>query len=150
MSKPLYVHITYEWSSRYKDPPNGQPRVLAEVYLPYSEWPQPTPPEIEAVWKPGSGYSIYITFLSQPPKQMNKEALASVRLKRLRRRIEKKYPLLADHVIAEEIAKKPEYYQGITRADLQASRDDVIAFELDQLERARRYLESRGKNDHLG
>ena len=143
MSDPLYVRVSYEWNDRYNEPPVCQSRVLAEVFIPYTEWPQPTPPEIQSVWKPGSGYSIYVTFLNEPPRQMPPEKLASIRMKRLRRRVEKKYPLLADEIIQEEIAKNPDYYAGITRADLVAGREAIIAAEIAQLEHARQMVEAR-------
>lgn len=143
MSDPLYVRVSYEWNDRYHEPPAGQPRVLAEVFFSYSEWPQPTPPEIKAVWKPGSGYSIYVTFLNEPPKQMPPEKLGGIRMKRLRRRIEKKFPLFVEEMVREEVAKKPEYYAGITRADLVAGRDAIIAEENAQLEHARQMVEKR-------
>lgn len=51
-----------------------------------------------------------------PPKRLSRASLASVRRKRLRRRLEKKHPLLADMLEAEELAARPAFYAG-ERAD---------------------------------
>jgi len=47
-------------------------------------------------------------------RQLSQESLASVRQKRLSRRIERQAPLLAEQLIADELAAKPDYYAGQT------------------------------------
>ncbi|MBE3038016.1 MAG: hypothetical protein IMZ62_04290 [Chloroflexi bacterium] len=143
MSDPLFVRVSYEWGNPYTSPSEGQPRVLAEVYFRYKEYPHKTPPEIEAVWKPGSGYAQYVTFLNEPPKQLNQEQLSNIRVKRLRRRVEKKYPLFADQIVSEEITANSEYYAGITRADLQAAHDGIVSEERAKIEKVRQMIEAK-------
>lgn len=52
-----------------------------------------------------------------------------IRRQRLERRIRKKYPLFADQFIRDELAKKPDYYAGITDPDLKAARSERIESE---------------------
>jgi len=47
----------------------------------------------------------------------------------LERRVNKKFPLFAEQFVSEEIARKPDYYDGITDAEIQKRHDDVIAAE---------------------
>ncbi len=141
MKKPLYVRRAYEWSNPYTEPPEGKQRVMVEVFCRYSDFnSRELPPEIEAVFQFGDGYGATITFINEPPKQMSQEALTSIRQKRIRRRIEKKYPLFAEEMIAEEIALNPDYFNGITRADLQELKDLTISEEWARIYRIRELL----------
>ncbi|HZU86805.1 MAG TPA: hypothetical protein VFF78_04950 [Anaerolineaceae bacterium] len=72
------------------------------------------PPEIDQYWSPGCGYSVSTRFLVPLIKQLPPETLATLRRKRLHRRTIAKYPLLAEQIVAEELARKPAYYNGIT------------------------------------
>jgi hypothetical protein len=67
-------------------------------------------------------------------RQLSQEGLASQRLKRLERRMRRKYPLLAEQFIAEAMAAKPAYYAGLTDAPLEEARQRLLAQE------AARYL----------
>ncbi len=140
--KSYAVLIQLRWRNPYTEPPNGL-RVLAEIYR-HADDPESrkSPAEFDELSRSGDGYSPYLTFPAlMPARELPPESLASVRKKRTARRIEKKYPLFAEQFIAETIARQPEYYAGITRADLQADRDRV---KRDEAER-REYLEA-----HLG
>ncbi len=72
------------------------------------------PPEIDRYWSPGCGYHVSTRFLTPLIKQLSQGTLASVRRKRLHRRVVKKYPLLADLIEAEELQRRPGYYSGLT------------------------------------
>ena len=125
------------WSNPYTDPPDGQPRLLAEIYLPCErpgEGARPAP-EMIALHRIGSGYSIYCQAVHPAPKQLPPESLAGVRQKRLARRMQQQAPLLADELIADELAAKPDYYAGITDPALQAAHDKVIAAEDERRQR---------------
>jgi len=69
------------------------------------------PAHIDALWKPGE-VIIAWTYDAPPRRQLSRESLATVRLKRLRRRLERKAPLFADQLEAEEIARRPAFYAG--------------------------------------
>ena len=72
------------------------------------------PAEIEALWKPGQGYAISIDFLdTQPIRRWSPEARARVRRLNLRRRLDKKMPLFAEMFADAEMARRPEYFDGI-------------------------------------
>lgn len=138
MKKPLFVRVAYEWRNPYTKPPDGKPRVLAEVFYPYSEHPKLNIPEIESLIEFGSGYTVAYSFIGEPLKQLDQHTLADIRKKRLKRRVEKKYPLFASEIIADEISKNPDYYDGITRDDLQEKHDEIIRLERESLDEIRK------------
>jgi hypothetical protein len=119
--------FSYEWGNPYTQPPEGL-RVLAEIFVP-GHCSQ-VPAELRALNVTlGGGYSLTITHIGEPPKRLGQAALASVRRKRLERRVRAKAPMFADQFIAQELEKKPEYYNGITDEQLQQARDQVIEQE---------------------
>ena len=68
-----------------------------------------TEAEVSPFWKAGE-VAICWTYDEGPRRQLSKEGLASVRQKRLRRRLERKHPLLADVLFEEALARKPEFF----------------------------------------
>lgn len=116
------------WGNRYTEPPAGAPRVLAEVFV----VDRRVPAEFAAFrWTPGGGYSHFQGHITPPPKELSKETLAAVRRKRLARRVQAKTPLFAEQFIADELARRPEYYDGITDEKLQQAKDRALAEELE-------------------
>lgn len=127
------------WTNPYTQPPDNRPRVLIEVYRPEGH------PEVRGLKPPaaiqqaldqvglGSGYSLHWQPISAPPVIKPPDKLAVIRRKRLERRIRKKYPLFADEFIAQELARRSAYYDGITDPRLAAARDEVIAKEAEKL-----------------
>jgi len=71
-----------------------------------------TEEEVSPFWKPGE-VAICWTYDQDPPRQLSKEGLASVRQKRLRRKLERKHPLLADVLFEEALKRKPEFFAGV-------------------------------------
>jgi len=127
-----------QWANPYTEPPDGGPRVLAEVFVPAERLGQGAPPcpeEIASLHVPGSGYVVCIAYVDELVREMSVEGKALIRRKRLRRRLETKYPMFADKFYEEDIEKKPEYYQGITDPDIQAARDEVIAADIERRRR---------------
>ena len=97
-----------QWYTPYEEPPPGWPRVRAEGYFPVGhQYVRQCPPELKLCKKPGDGWRICWRPVEKPLKPLQQDALASVRVKRLKRRTEAKYPLFADQIVAEELAKKP-------------------------------------------
>lgn len=124
---------TIEWSNPYKMPEIGQPLVKAEMFETVIQREKrlktdrnSIPSEFSALHEPGDGYCVCWRAISEPMKQLSKETLAGIRKKRITRRMQKKYPLFAEEMIKKAINENPEYYAGITRADLQADKDQVI------------------------
>lgn len=123
------------WSNPYTSPPDNRPQVLVQVYRPEGH------PEVRGLKLPaeirrtleeiglGSGYGLHWRPISAPPRPKSPQKLAMIRRQRLERRIRKKYPLFADQFIRDELAKKPDYYAGITDPDLAAARAEVIEDE---------------------
>jgi len=114
------------WGNPYTEPPDGAPRVLAEVFTLDREPPDDFK---RFEYTPGGGYSYFIQHVTPPLKQLPPKTLASVRRKRVERRIRRKYPLLADYLLEEEIAKKPDYYAGITNTELAKRHNAVLEAE---------------------
>jgi len=124
------------WYTPYSEPPDGMPRVLAEFYDPQDQ-PRKTSELLDllSLHTIGDGYTLYIQYVPEAPvKEMDKEKLASIRKKRLKRRLQAKYPLFAEQFEQEEMAKRAEYYEGKTDAEIEARRQEVLAHEKARLE----------------
>lgn len=68
-------------------------------------------PVIDALWFPGSGYEIAVTFESSAePRQLSDEAKQSIRRKSLKRRIERDAPLFAASLYSSTVANNPDYF----------------------------------------
>jgi len=67
---------------------------------------------LAAAGAPGRGYNV--CWASIPPlrKQWSREARARNRIRRLRERMERKYPLFAEMFIQEALEARPDYYAG--------------------------------------
>ncbi|MBE2198104.1 MAG: hypothetical protein IAE79_05800 [Anaerolinea sp.] len=112
------------WANPHTSPPEGKPRILAERFYPIGHPNlRACPQELEVMRSPGSGYVVVWAPISAPPKKLPQDKLAIVRHKRLRRRMEKKYPLVAEWMIEQEIRKKPTFYAGITDEKIENARD---------------------------
>ena len=120
------------WYNPYTTPRDGLPRVRAEVFFPVGHpnygWGG-CPVELSELHVLGSGWVISWCPIDAPLKPLSQKALAAVRQKRLARRVKAKYPLLADQIIEEELAKKPDYYAGITDERIEAERQEVLTSE---------------------
>lgn len=126
MKKSTGRLFTIEWSNPNTEPPAGAPRVLCEVFT----FEQHPPAEYKQFkWSLGGGYSSTIRFVSPPGKKLPRETLATVRRKRLARRVNKKVPLFAAFFIQQELDRKPDYYDGVTDAKLEQRRDAVENWE---------------------
>ena len=115
-----------EWSNPYTDPPAGAPRILAEVFTLDRKPPKEY---LDFPVSLGGGYCRTSAHVSPPARQLPAESLASVRQKRLARRVRKKAPLFADEFIRQELEAKPAYYAGETDATLKAAHDEVLTHE---------------------
>lgn len=117
-----------QWGNPYSSPPEDLPRVRAEVFYPSGhEYERKCPPPLAAMTCPGDGWSIVWQAVASDPKPLSKETLMKVRRKRIERKAKAKYPLFADQIVAEEMAAKPDYYQGITDVKIEATRNESIA-----------------------
>lgn len=152
MSHALGFILSLAWYTPYADPPDGLPRVAAEMYVP-CDYPgqgtKPTPKELEdlrqALIGKGLHYSLNSQALMPESRRLPPESVASARQKRMQRRIEKSAPLLADELIAKELAAKPSYYAGQTDPNLEAARDAVLAAEAER----RQHLTSTPNQLHV-
>jgi len=117
--KGIFV-FRVEWFNPYTKPPDGRPRLLAEMS---AEKSHPVPKEMQEFSKVhapiGSGYSLGITCLTPRMKERewSTERKAINRRRLMENRVNKKAPLFAEDLIREEIAKKPEYFEGLSAHD---------------------------------
>ena len=120
-----------EWGNPYTQPPDGAPCVLAEIFVPHEPGRYtPAPPELLGVPHTlGGGYSLVSRHVSPPPRELPPESLARVRRKRLARRVTAKVPMFADHFIDAELARKPNYYDGITDPQIEERKKSQIESE---------------------
>lgn len=97
-----------KWSLKHKPCPGKEILISKTVNK-----GDPCPQEVRDVWVPGSGYAIGLNMEPGKVRRLSQAALASVRQKRLVRRMEAKYPLLAEQFINAELSKRPEFFSGI-------------------------------------
>ncbi len=84
----------------------------------------------------GGGYHNVISHISvDPPRRRSAETLAKIRRQRLERRMRARYPLVADEMVAAEVARNSSYYDGITDADISQAADAVLVSEAAERER---------------
>ena len=65
--------------------------------------------------------------------------MASIRKNALRKRLDKQYPLFAEQMYAEELAKRPDYYAG--RHPRDAEREKLLQSEQERYERYLKMIE---------
>lgn len=124
----LYVW-RLQWHSPYSEPPDGKPRIRAEM----ATHDRRAPEAIVALASPGDGYALTFQHLPPPHRSMTSEAKARLRQKRLVRRMQRRYPLFVEQFAAEKIAARPDYYlEGVSDGD--AERERVLATERDYYE----------------
>jgi hypothetical protein len=122
---PWFVYAV-RWLNPYNRPADW-PVVLCEMVTDSNRLPA----EIQSYpLTRGGGYGVVIQPLAPAmTRQLSQESLAKQRLKRLERRMRRKYPLLAEQFIAEAIAAKPQFYAGLTDAPLEEARQRLLAQE---------------------
>lgn len=105
---PEMVRYSLAWRNPHTQPPG--PRVLHAVLVTRGE---KCPQEILDLWSPGCGYAVTWELVTQRPiRRWRKEARARVRRKTLERRMTAKFPLFAVEFIAQELEKRPQYYDS--------------------------------------
>ncbi|QIN81074.1 hypothetical protein GBA65_21800 (plasmid) [Rubrobacter marinus] len=111
-----------EWGNPYTDPPDGMERQQLYVEVPYEDSSTPSAilEKLENLGGLGSGWSHCVGFVEPPRRELPLASKQSIRRKRLKARLEKKYPLFADLFYAEALREKPEYYgaAGATSPDV--------------------------------
>lgn len=108
VKKEKQWRYSLRWSLRHLPAPG--PLIMVSAVVRAGE---PCPPEVEALWRPGTGYSISVDFLdTEPIKRWPPERKAAVRRKRLEARLKKKIPLFVEEFMARELAARPAYFEG--------------------------------------
>jgi len=69
------------------------------------------PAEIRQLWRPGEVAMCFSD--ARPLKKLSKESLASFRRKRLKTRLDKKFPLFADQLFNRELEQRPDHFAGV-------------------------------------
>lgn len=107
-----------QWNhGAYRQPPDDLPSILAEqcILVP-ATWGARFPPELEKLYdehKPPLGYGIHFGVLEEASKRtLSQEGKGKLRKSKLHSRLQKKVPLFADQLEAQELEAKPDYYAG--------------------------------------
>lgn len=110
------MKITYSvrWGNPYTEPPDGMSRVALRITrsaLPSGN-PKYMPDEIRNHPLLGvTGYCIGLDFESEkPPRRLSLETKQKIRRGRLRKRLDRKFPLFADEMYASAVTGNPDYY----------------------------------------
>jgi len=100
------------WTNPYSPPPNGDMVLAEEVVEDWRAAPGKTPPErLVALADRNPGYGISWAWGStEPRRRWSKEAKARERRRRLRKRMNAKYPLFAEQFIEQELRNRAAYY----------------------------------------
>lgn len=96
------------WSLRHLPCPGE--RELIRMTVPAGA---PVPDEVLAKHEFCSGYAVCIDFLSDKEiKRWSPERKATARRRNMEWRINKRAPLFAEELIAQELAARPDYFSG--------------------------------------
>ena len=112
------IRFAIKWGNPSTNPSEGMPRELMEITR-MQESTRNIPPEIvealETVARPGSGWALCIGIDedAKPKRRLSLQAKGSIRRKALERRVRKKAPLFADHIIAAELAANSRYFNPV-------------------------------------
>jgi hypothetical protein len=121
----VYVSAAYEWFNPYIPPPHGIRHMWAASLQQIPGWQE----YLDGIfpYKKIFGYSLGSKVVSMVPrKKMSPEGKASIRKKRLEKRVKKRknekqlplFPAFEDMQVEKKISEKPEYYspEGIKEA----------------------------------
>lgn len=115
--KPNELHRVHQMTLR--NPPEGFPQVVGEWVYTHAETARTHPytcPEERTLFEVSQALGVHANTVvrtpSRPPRSQSNEQRAKLRLGLLRRRMERRYPLFAEQLVAEEVARKPAYYRG--------------------------------------
>ena len=115
MKKPIYAILSIRWGNRYTEPPDGKPRLLWSERVLWTGREKET--SAETVYRrlgcyPGCGYVLCCSIETRPGKPWSLKTKGRVRKQRLKKRLDTKFPLLADQLYREELKKRPAYFKG--------------------------------------
>ena len=113
--KKFYQRKIIKWWKQ-ELPPFGFPIILAEQTITTEKKCGAVKfPELDDLYlnkKPPRGYAIYWEVCKEPPKTKSDEFRAKIRIRKMKERIYKNYPLFADEFIEKELAEKEDYFSG--------------------------------------
>ena len=107
----MKYEYSIRWGSPYTDPPDGI-RCMAEEHTDVNVCP-PGIQELKETLGYGSGWFICFSWTRKEGTKWSLEAKQRVRRSRLRKRIEKKWPMFADQFFQEIIERKPDHYGNV-------------------------------------
>ena len=102
--------LTYSiiWRNPYTDPPNNYPRQLWR-----GEKGSGFIQAFFGIVGYGAGWCVSVAHIADKPKvKWSNEAKGRNRRRRLKQRLQKKYPLFWQPFYEQDLAERPEYYNG--------------------------------------
>lgn len=132
--KPKMLFVKrIEWSHPRTLPPDGRPRILAEIVV---ENPLDGQEELNTCAPgPGSGYSLVHRALRPPQRTIAPAIKAERRRKALAKKMQKRYPLFAQQFTEERIKQRPDYYID-GRSDYEEEAAEILRQEAAYYEEA--------------
>ena len=105
----MKYEYSIRWGNPYTNPPDDQPRCLLEEWTDVNVCP-PAIQELKERLGYGSDWVICFSWAIKEGTKWSLEAKQRVRRSRLRKRLEKKWPMFADQFFQEVIQRKPDHY----------------------------------------
>ena len=118
-----FAVISTRWGNPYTTPPDDLPRILwAATIFDHADERQ-IRAEHAPDTTPGDVWSPCWTAFPKPIKRWAPERKAATRRANLRKRLDKKAPLFADQLFADELARRPDYFDAAAIAEADAAKD---------------------------
>ena len=116
--------VSIRWGNPYTEPPVGQPRMLWQATVLEGGNADAIRAQHGPDTVPGDGWGYCWSPVFKPIKRWSPERKARTRRARLRARLDKKVPLLADQLFVQEVARRPGYFDPVAIEAADAARDD--------------------------
>jgi hypothetical protein len=117
--------LSIAWGNPYTEPPQGQPRTLWAASIIDDSDGEDIRSEHAPATTPGDGWAHCWTAAQKEIKRWSPERKARTRRTRLRRRLDRKTPLLADVLFDAELERRPDYFDADAIAKQDAETDQL-------------------------
>lgn len=102
------------WSNPHKPRPEGQPEVFLELRTPLAkgQGAGAMPAEIQDCYDELSPYGYAVCWWTEGgvTRRLSLETKQKIRRGNLRKRLDRRWPMFAEDLYREALARKPEYY----------------------------------------
>ena len=110
------ARVQLKWGNPYTSPPDNQPRIIFDETVSdqaYQDRAIEDIIELEKQYPPGSGWSWHWSLGEEKPRRKwSKEAKARVRKKKLKTKLQTKFPLFWEDMYNIEMENRQGYFAG--------------------------------------